>query len=310
MGGKGRTTNSKAETTSASVSETDIRPPKRPMNAYQAFMKSEVNNFKGMPFKEMTPLLASKWKSLSDADKKPFVNKQEEDRKRYDQEMAAFWSSSKGKQYKQMQQMRKKQKASGAKCNVDEDGKKRRRSKNVSKETVTNVASTSDVGTSEQVAIVNADTSVPYDPLQIPVFNDRFLDFNRKRDHQLRQLRRASTEVENENLQLLSHMKAMKAMIARSEQDAVRLLAHNEAITTQLEQVKRSAIERVKSVPSYTHNETLKNYIEQSSNELDADEFLSELSSFMTSTKVGLSEKMSLKAALKKVDYPKDPEQL
>ena len=161
-------------------------------------------------------------------------------------------------------------------------------------------------------------------------------------------------------------MRALNAMIGRNEQDAVRLMAHNEALTDQLEMIKRSAIERVKATSSYTQNgnsseisnffmpdatiggdkiamqkcnaqykglynrktgsvssvncikfvinclkcvpETLTNFVEESSHSLEADEFLSELSSFLSSEKVGLSEKIALKAALKKVEYPKDPE--
>ena len=54
--------------------------------------------------------------------------------------------------------------------------------------------------------------------------------------------------------------------------------------------------------------ETLTNFVEESSHSLEAGEFLSELSGFLSSEKVGLSEKIALKAALKKVEYPKDPE--
>ena len=70
----------------------------------------------------------------------------------------------------------------------------------------------------------------------------------------MRQLRKAASEVESENNQILSHMRALNAMIGRNEQDAVRLMAHNEALTDQLEMIKRSAIERVKATSSYAQN--------------------------------------------------------
>ena len=54
--------------------------------------------------------------------------------------------------------------------------------------------------------------------------------------------------------------------------------------------------------------ETLMNFIEESSDTLESDEFLAELNSFLTSSKVSLSERMAIKVALKKLDYPKDPE--
>ncbi|XP_063719541.1 high mobility group protein 20A-like [Symsagittifera roscoffensis] len=277
-------------------SKTDVRPPKRPMTGYAYFMRSEGHNFKGMDIKEVSALLSSKWKAMGEEERRPFIIKHEEDRKRYSLEMETFSKSQDGKMYQNMK---------AAKQKKNKNAQKSRSGKKSSADAVGgSIQTNGDAVASTQ----NVESSAPLDPLQIPIFTEQFIEFNRKRDHQLRQLRKAASEVESENNQILSHMRALNAMIGRNEQDAVRLMAHNEALTDQLEMIKRSAIERVKATSSYAQNETLTNFVEESSHSLEAGEFLSELSSFLSSEKVGLSEKIALKAALKKVEYPKDPE--
>ena len=73
-----------------------------------------------------------------------------------------------------------------------------------------------------------------------------------EREGKLRQLRRACGDVESENAELETHMKALNSMISRSEQDAVRLFAHAQMLSHQMNMLKASVLQRLNSVPAAT----------------------------------------------------------
>ena len=85
-----------------------VKPPKRPLTSYIVFMKEESVKFKGMDFKELSSLLASRWKSMTEQQKKPYNEKSGLDKKRYEQEMQEFLRSQEGQEYQQMKKQKSK----------------------------------------------------------------------------------------------------------------------------------------------------------------------------------------------------------
>jgi len=74
----------------------DPNAPKRPANPYM-FYQSDVREQtkKEFPDLKMTDLakkIGQKWKDLSDAEKKPYVDKASDDKKRYEKEMESYKS--------------------------------------------------------------------------------------------------------------------------------------------------------------------------------------------------------------------------
>ncbi|GES79041.1 non-histone chromosomal protein 6 [Rhizophagus clarus] len=72
----------------------DSSDPKRNLTAYMFFSKEYREKVKQenpkASFGEIGKLLGKKWKDMSDKEKVPYVNKAEEDKKRYEKEKAAM----------------------------------------------------------------------------------------------------------------------------------------------------------------------------------------------------------------------------
>ncbi|ORZ13543.1 high mobility group box domain-containing protein, partial [Absidia repens] len=70
----------------------DPNTPKRGLSAYMFFSQSNREQIKAenpdATFGQLGKLLGAKWKELSDAEKKPYQDKADADKKRYEAEMA------------------------------------------------------------------------------------------------------------------------------------------------------------------------------------------------------------------------------
>lgn len=70
-------------------------PPKAPATGYNLYLNEQRKNFKDamLPFYEITKIIGNKWSSLSLEEKKPYLNKAEEDKKRYREELKQYRQS-------------------------------------------------------------------------------------------------------------------------------------------------------------------------------------------------------------------------
>lgn len=72
----------------------DENAPKRALSAYMFFANSNRDQVRednpGISFGEVGRILGQKWKELSDADKAPYEAKAAVDKKRYEDEKAAY----------------------------------------------------------------------------------------------------------------------------------------------------------------------------------------------------------------------------
>ncbi|KAI7864901.1 high mobility group box domain-containing protein [Spinellus fusiger] len=71
----------------------DPSAPKRGLSAYMFFSQDQRQQVKDenpeATFGSIGKLLGEKWKKMSDTDKKPYIEKAEQDKKRYEDEKAA-----------------------------------------------------------------------------------------------------------------------------------------------------------------------------------------------------------------------------
>lgn len=73
------------------ISKKDPEKPKGAKNPYNFFLqenKEQLNE--KMSFEEFSKNCAEKWKSMTEEDKKPFIDKAAEDKERYKTEMASY----------------------------------------------------------------------------------------------------------------------------------------------------------------------------------------------------------------------------
>ncbi|KAL1936091.1 hypothetical protein VTP01DRAFT_225 [Rhizomucor pusillus] len=79
-------------------SKKDPNTPKRGLSAYMFFSQECRDKVKAenpdAPFGEIGRLLGQRWKEMSDEEKKPYIEKAEEDKKRYEAEKAKMSSGA------------------------------------------------------------------------------------------------------------------------------------------------------------------------------------------------------------------------
>lgn len=70
-------------------------PPKAPATGYNLYLNEQRKLFKGssLAFHEITKIIGNKWSSLSLNEKKPYLEKAEEEKKRYKEELRAYRQS-------------------------------------------------------------------------------------------------------------------------------------------------------------------------------------------------------------------------
>lgn len=86
---------------------------------------------------------------------------------------------------------------------------------------------------------VNNDNSGSFD---IPIFTEEFLNHNRARELELRQLRKQTSEFEEQNAVLGKHIDSMKSAISKLEVETVQQRQSNAAFQQQLDMLRFNTI--------------------------------------------------------------------
>lgn len=162
-----------------------------------------------MPLSEITRVLASEWTNLHSDKKQHYLDAALEDKERYTKEYNA---------YKQTQAYKTPKQTNGKKVKIDNKDE--------------NKVSASLVQTKEvhnEVDIGNCD---------IPIFTEEFLDHNKIRDAELRQLRKANTDYEQQNAILQKHIENVKSAIEKLESDIIQQRKNNTMLQQHLNHLR------------------------------------------------------------------------
>lgn len=81
----------------------------------------------------------------------------------------------------------------------------------------------------------DADAISNYD---IPIFTEEFLEHNKTRDAELRQLRKSNTDYEQQNAILAKHIENIKAAIQKLENEIVVQRKNNKALQDHLDHLR------------------------------------------------------------------------
>ena len=76
----------------------------------------------------------------------------------------------------------------------------------------------------------------------IPIFTEEFLNHNRARELELRQLRKQTSEFEEQNAVLGKHIDSMKSAISKLEVETVQQRQSNAAFQQQLDMIRLVAV--------------------------------------------------------------------
>merc|ERR1712107_586718 len=97
---------------------------------------------------------------------------------------------------------------------------------------------------SHSMAVSN-DNSGSFD---IPIFTEEFLNHNRARELELRQLRKQTSEFEEQNAVLGKHIDSMKSAISKLEVETVQQRQSNAAFQQQLDMIRQMVLSAFRGV--------------------------------------------------------------
>lgn len=173
-----------------------VGAPKQPLSGYVHFLNfrrdSVRKEFPEMSFAEISKKLAQEWSQLDAEEKQTYVKKAEEDKERYNREFTEYQQTDAYKQFVTMQKEKEKMAKNQAESTPSGSGnagsssvgsKKKKGSSKDNKEK----------GTSSSMKM-DEDTN-PGSPssgsfLDIPIFREDFLEHNKSREAELKQLRK------------------------------------------------------------------------------------------------------------------------
>lgn len=72
----------------------------------------------------------------------------------------------------------------------------------------------------------------------IPIFTEEFLDHNKNRDAELRQLRKSNTDYEQQNAILQKHIENVKTAIDKLESDILQQRKNNKSLQQHLDHLR------------------------------------------------------------------------
>nr|KAG5692124.1 hypothetical protein BaRGS_014287 [Batillaria attramentaria] len=203
----------------------DINAPKQPLSGYLRFLTERREKIRqqnpNLSFTEISKQLGAEWSGLPQHEKQRYLDEAERDKERYNREMEA---------YQQTEAYRTFKKQFTGKSKEDETEAQQQQLN----------------GTGLEVLNPDEDESGTFD---IPIFTEEFLDHNKTRDSELRQLRKQTTELEEQNAILSKHIDNMKQAIERLEVDAIQQRSTNVALQGHLDSIRNTLTQRFASLP-------------------------------------------------------------
>lgn len=261
----------------------DRNAPRLPLNGYIRFLNKHRERVKnttpGCNFAEVTKVLAAEWAQLPSEEKKQFLEEAEKDKERYLKELESYQLTDAYKNYIQKRKEGKKAEKKAAKM-VSKQEKKDAKSKSTvqSKEdtvdaTIASVVSSVPDSSSPESRTKNENAAKEKEQIDlipsfdIPIFTEEFLDHNKAREGELRQLRKLNTEYEEQNAILSKHIDNMKSGIEKLESEVNQQQHMNDSLFRTLTQLRKDltmAFDGV-AVPNtneYPNIESIENYLE------------------------------------------------
>lgn len=212
----------------------DLTAPKQPLSGWVRYMNDRRDSIRaGNPnisFSEITKLLANEWNQLPQEQKQHYLDAAEQEREKYVREMAAYKQTEAYRQFNETK-MKKKMKTSPHEDEFEKD-------------------------------------SPEMSACDIPIFTEEFLEFNRARETELRQLRKVSMDLEQQNSILNKHVDTMKQTTAKLKIENMERYQSNNLLKAHLQKLREKLTEKLAGIPLPNTNElpssqNIDRYVEQ-----------------------------------------------
>ncbi|KAL7634189.1 UNVERIFIED_CONTAM: hypothetical protein RMT77_015518 [Armadillidium vulgare] len=237
----------------------DNNAPKGPLSGYMLFMNEQreilKQSEKKLGFQETNKIVAQKWSQLEGSEKQKYLEAAEADKGRYQQEVEEYKKTDTYKKFvenqKEKNNAKRAKKESSSNSNSIINGK-----------VLTNTT-------------ISVDMSANNSVLEIPIFTEEFLNHNKIREAELRQLRKSNTEYEEQNTILQKHVESMRSAVEKLESETNQQHTKNASLKQHLNTLRRNLTNAFSTVSIPGTNET--------PTEETVDNYISKLHSLLTS---------------------------
>ena len=181
---------------------------------------------------------------------------------RYDKEFAEYQNTDQYKSYLESQKERESAPASAASSNGESKPKKKKKQAAAIAPAPAPAVPVLEVKDSRdernsfedsdgELSVAEPQHRENSNSFDIPIFTEEFLDHNKARELELKQLRKQTGEFEEQNAVLGKHIESMKSAITKLEVDTVQQRQNNAALQHQLDQLRQLVVSNFK-VPTST----------------------------------------------------------
>ncbi|KAK7126864.1 hypothetical protein R3I94_018143 [Phoxinus phoxinus] len=225
--------------------------PKAPVTGYVRFLNERREHIRALhpdlPFPEITKRLGAEWSRLAPHDKQRYLDEAERDKMQYARELREYQKSE----------------AYQITCAKVQD-------KRIKREEVASVII--NANSSGSAGFKNSDFTTRFD---VPIFTEEFLDQNKAREAELRRLRKANVEFEEQNAVLQKHIADMFSAKERLEAELGQDELRTQALQRHLQVIKQTLVSSLATVPLPGTGETpsigtLDSYLSRLSNTLES----------------------------------------
>ncbi|KAM3965237.1 high mobility group protein 2 [Aphomia sociella] len=236
----------------------DVTAPRQPLTGYVRYLNERRDQLRAeqpdLGFAELTRQLASEWSKLPAEEKQQYLDAADQDKERYIREWAEYKKTDAYKEFRR-QQMEQKESSNPSKKIKHNSTQEIAATPNVQQSTEQGVVPVN--GTNLAVApavrqqtpprprpcITPASEELAGGDTDIPIFTDQFLQHNKLRESELRQLRKANSDYEQQNAILQRHAEEVSGATSRlrtetaaAAERTAALLAHRRALVAALVQ--------------------------------------------------------------------------
>ncbi|XP_066929120.1 high mobility group protein 20A-like [Clytia hemisphaerica] len=273
----------------------DVNAPKAPLTGYVRFLNEKREKFRedhpDMPFHEITKALGQKWSSMTQEEKQDYLDQAEKEKERYVKELEGYQQTP---AYKEFQELKKRKEAEYQ--HSEEQDPRHLPPKIKHDYPYTNSPKTNGV---PLPAPAPGPKLTAENGTQIPIFSEQFLEYSRKRESDLRQLRKGNAVFEEQNAILNKQIDHMKNVMDRVKKEIIQQENENISVQSYLDQIRKILVSRFGKINFPEH-------LSATLNSENVDNKLAQLAEFLNgsrSTEYG-DLKKRVRDVISKLDFP------
>lgn len=311
----------------------DSNAPKAPLTGYVRFLNEHREKVRSekpeLAFYEITKILGMMWTQLPQEQKQSYLTEAEKDKERYMKELVEYQQTDSYRSFVAKQEIANKAENTVSKlkpidldlvcnpCNMHFNSTHNKREHMGGRKhqlVMQKIDPLYDMGekTTEKPSGLSNDTTakegsaslesntigslVGENSLDIPIFSDEFLNYNRNRESELRKLRKANNEYEEQNAMLSKHNDNMKAAIDKLQDEASKSKEENKQLQSHLSNFRDMLVQSLAEIRLPDSNEEPKKE--------SIDDFVEELYKLFQNPLAYREIVMKVKNVIATLDYP------